>query len=142
MARKWDGLAYHVYQRQSDAGWGWAPFVVDDANRIYSAPKPCPALSASREAVVPEPGRVYAWELAHEGLGTDHRCVLVEFSDGGMNDADQTANAFAYSTGAFASGSRRGGGGGAVALVWLLALTLIVLLAGAGNRRRRAARAD
>ncbi len=138
-----DGLAYHVYQRQSDEGWGWAPFVVDDANRIYSAPKPCPALSASREAVVPEPGRVYAWELAHEGLGTDHRCVLVEFSDGGMNDADQTANAFAYSTGAFASsGSLRGRGGGAVALVWLLALTLIVLLAGAGNRRRRATRAD
>ena len=101
-----DGLAYYVYQRQSDEGWGWARFVVDDANRIYSAPKPCPALSASREAVVPEPGRVYAWELAHEGLGTDHRCVLVEFSDGGMNDADQTANAFAYSTGAFASSSR------------------------------------
>ncbi len=34
---------------------------------------------------MPEPGRVYAWELAHEGLGTDHRYVLVEFSDGGMN---------------------------------------------------------
>ena len=135
-----DGLAYHVYQRQSDAGWGWAPFVVDDANRIYSAPKPCPALSASREAVVPESGRKYAWYLAHEGLGPDHRCVLVEFSDGGLNDADQTANAFAYSTGAFASsGSRRGRGGGAVALVWLLALTLIVLLASLLVRQRRGA---
>ena len=134
-----DGLAYHVYQRQSDEEWGWAPFVVDDANRIYSAPKPCPALSASREAVVPERDRVYAWGLAHEGLGTDHRCVLVEFSDGGMNDADQTANAFAYSTGAFATDvvvvpvvpvvPVVVNGGGATDLFWLLALTLIVLLA-------------
>ena len=136
-----DGSVYHVYQRQSDEEWGWAPFVVDDANRIYSALKPCPVPSASRQPMMPESGRKYAWYLADEGLGTDHRCVLVEFKDGGLNDADQTANAFAYSTGAFATqsdgvGGGGGGGGGAVALVWLLALTLIVLLASLFVRQR------
>ena len=134
-----DGSLYYVYQQQPSEKWTWDFFMVDDTNRIFSAPKPCPAPSASRQPpIVPdsESDRVYAWQLADEGLDPDHRCVLVEFSDGGVNDADQTANAFAFSTGAFAVTSESRGGGGAMDPFWLLVLTLIVLFAGQRDRTR------
>ena len=135
------GAFYHVYQRQPDGNGDWAPFLVDDRNRIFSAPEPCPAASASRQPITPEEGRTYAWELADEGLGEGHRCVLVETGDGGMNDADQTANTFVYNTGAFAAGfgfGRRHSG--AMDLAWLLGLALIMLVGGQWHRRTRGVR--
>jgi hypothetical protein len=135
------GAFYHVYQRQPDGNGDWAPFLVDDRNRIFSAPEPCPAASASRQPITPEEGRTYAWELADEGLGEGHRCVLVETGDGGMNDADQTANTFVYNTGAFAAGfgfGRRHSG--AMDLAWLLGLALIMLVGGQWHRRARGVR--
>ena len=138
-----DGSLYYVYQQQPSEKWTWDFFMVDDTNRIFSAPKPCPVPSASRQPpIVPdsESDRVYAWQLADEGLDPDHRCVLVEFSDGGVNDADQTANAFAFSTGAFAVTSESRGGGGAMDPFWLLVLTLIMLLAVRLLARQRGSR--
>ncbi len=66
--------------RKYTPGGGWAAFVEDDDNRVFSA--------ASRGGVCPGPGeRSY-----RAGLAPFHDCVQLLIRDGGPNDADATAD--------------------------------------------------
>lgn len=119
----------------------WAPFTTGDSvpfDRVYSAPAPCPDLSASREVEGDASTAENAWRLAHEGVSEGDGCILLQIQEGSLNDADQTRNGVLHDPTALGSAAgRRGGGGGAIELAWLILLAAGVLLAFAGSRRRR-----
>ena len=131
------GARYHKYREDTGA---WEPFAMESIlspnDRIYSAPWPCPAASASR---APDSG---VWQRADGGIrGNGHRCLLLEIQDGSANDADGRADSYVVDAGALdngqdsgsgpdagagTSGGGGGGGGGAAGLWWLLGAVIVL----------------
>ncbi len=119
-----EGSVYYEY-----INGDWWEIDMSEADRTYSAPRtsdnPCPS-----------PDAIAYWT---PGLNAGHRCVLLEVTDGGLNDADSEANGIVANTGAIGGSSvvvdRRRGGGGAVGLWWLLLFVGIILAAMVLKRR-------
>ena len=66
---------------------GWAPFITTENERVYSAPTPCPSINASRGL-----SDGFSWQQQTGAVPAGTGCLLLELQDGGMNDADGTAN--------------------------------------------------
>ncbi len=83
----------------------WDEFAVVNADRVYSAPAPCPSSNAGRqpdgEAFDPDQ---HAWRSANDGVREGDRCLLMQIQDGGANDADGTANGVIHDPNALAVG--------------------------------------
>ena len=80
------------------------------------AEETCPAPDA------PKGNRPGQWRDARSGTQEGARCLLVEISDGSLNDADGSANGIVFDpSGLFrVGGGSSGGGGGAMHWLWLL----------------------
>ena len=128
-----------------DAGdGGWNAFIPGGTDRYYGAAPPCPALNAARGGGAGEwrEASVSGLETSESGLQAGDGCLLVEITDGGLNDADGARNGVIYdpnalgapSMGTPPSGAARGGSG-AVDPLWLLLFAGLVLLAGAVRAR-------
>jgi hypothetical protein len=107
-----------VYRKYTEAG-GWANFVEDAGNALYSAP--------GAEGICPAPGDA----AFVPGLNPGDYCVQLRLEDGGANDADRLANGVIKDPGGAAVSStaltpaattRSGSGGGSagLALLWLM----------------------
>ncbi len=132
------GAVLHKYDEGT-----WNRFTVANADKYYSAPRPCPAIGASRNGNVDDIG----WFEASSNSGlqeTRHECLLIEITDGGRNDADGVRNGVIHDPSAFGMvGGSSGGGGGTMEPAWLLLLALGLLLSYGfphALRRRRPSR--
>ncbi len=83
----------------------WDEFAVVNADRVYSAPVPCPSSNARRQpdGGAFDPGQ-HAWRSANDGVREGDRCLLMQIQDGGANDADGTANGVIHDPNALAVG--------------------------------------
>ena len=99
-----------------DEGWSRFTSIIGADNYYDSRQSPCPGLN---EAKGNDPGE---WRDAQSGTQRGARCLLLEITDGGINDADGTVNGLVFDpSGLFTSRrSSSGGGGGAMHWSWLL----------------------
>ncbi len=126
------GFVQHKYTEADD----WQPFTVTDFDKVYSAPAPCPRAEASRG----EADSDAAWRSASGGVREGDGCILLQIQEGGMNDADMTADGVLHDPTALGPGARvGGGGGGAMEPAWLILLAGGMLLSAGLRRRRRPA---
>ncbi len=122
------GIPENAVYRKFSITSGWNDFVVDDNNKVASAP--------SVENVCPGPGA----ESYQDGLTAGNDCVQLTIEDGGPNDADATANGVIQDPGGVATPAQttsagsdnnnsNGGssGGGAIDFMYLFILLLLVL---------------
>ena len=104
---------------------GWNPFtsVMGGDNYYDSAASPCPDINARRQpAGVAFDPNVHMWRDASSGTQAGARCLLLDISDGGINDADGSGNGIVFDpSGLFMRGGGGGGHGGMHGL-WLLLL--------------------
>ena len=118
-----------LFKYAGSAG-GWNPFtsVVGGDNYYDSASSPCPAIDAPRQAAGDafDPA-VHVWRDASSGTQAGARCLLLDISDGGINDADGSGNGIVFDpSGLFIRGGGGGGHGGMHGL-WLLLLFMGLL---------------
>jgi hypothetical protein len=117
---------FPLYRKRTAAGW--SNFVVNDTNRVASAP--------GAQGYCPPPG-----DAAYsEGLTAGHWCVQLTIEDGGPNDADgQPNNAIADpgGVGSMQLASVEVSGSGALGVPGLLSLLLVWLLGRSSAMRRK-----
>ena len=121
-----DGARLFKYDGGSDGEERWSQFTSMGADNYYdavltSAEDTCPAPDEPKGNRPGQPGQ---WRDARSGTQPGARCLLVEISDGSLNDADGSANGIVFDpSGLFirvGDGGSSGGGGGAMHWLWLL----------------------
>ena len=119
-----------------DEGWSRFTSIIGADNYYDSVQMPCPSLDAARQpAGEAFNSEVHLWRDARSGTQAGARCLLLEITDGGINDADGTVNGLVFDpNGLFTS--RRGGGGGDGGIGGMDGLWLLLLFTGLLALRR------
>ena len=128
---------YELYKYNANE---WGPFLGTlesgggEFDRAYTAPAPCPSAQARRQGDNEKHEDWHTWRLINkldQRTREGDQCLLLVIQDGGINDADETANRIIFDSNALAlsgGSSSSSGGGGSMDLMWLMLLALSMLL--------------